>query len=119
FTDTTVGRIRAGKSRVERARRGKLLGPGRRRAAIAHLLRSFAISERMACRLAGLSLSACRSLLNQDTVDDPEQPLRSWLCHYAKDHAPIAAPVEPRGNPVRKSDRQCSVPCFTSWEYPL
>src|SRR5699024_8391089 len=30
-----------------RACRGKLLGPGRRRAAIAHLLRSFSISERM------------------------------------------------------------------------
>lgn len=40
----------------------------------------------MACRLAGLSRSAWRRPLNHDTVADPDQPLRAWLCQYAKDH---------------------------------
>src|SRR5690625_2580253 len=40
----------------------------------------------MACRLAGLSRSACRSRLSQDTVADPHQPLRAWLRQYATDH---------------------------------
>jgi len=40
----------------------------------------------MACRLAGLSRSAWRRPLNQDTVADPDQPLRAWLRQYAKDY---------------------------------
>src|SRR5699024_9678957 len=40
----------------------------------------------MACRLAGLSRSAWRRPLNQDTLADPDQPLRAWLRQYAKDH---------------------------------
>src|SRR5699024_10622397 len=83
---TAAGRSRVGKSCVERTCRGKLLGPGRRRAAIARLLRCFAIRERMACRVVGLSRSAWRRPLKHDTVADPDQPLRAWLCQYAKDH---------------------------------
>ncbi|WP_375352188.1 IS3 family transposase [Kocuria varians] len=65
---------------------GKLLGPGRRRAAVAHLIRTLQVSERMACRLAGLSRSAYRRPLNADTVTDPDRALREWLRAWAKDH---------------------------------
>ncbi len=44
------------------------------------------MSERMACRLAGLPRSAWRRPLNHDTVADPDQALRAWLRQYAKDH---------------------------------
>ncbi|WP_448256081.1 IS3 family transposase [Microbacterium aurum] len=65
---------------------GKLLGPGRRRAAVAHLLRTLQMSERMACRLAGLSRSAYRRPLKGDTAADPDRALRDWLRAYAKKH---------------------------------
>ncbi len=44
------------------------------------------MSERMACRLAGLSRSAYRRPLNADTVTDPDRALREWLRGWAKDH---------------------------------
>ncbi|CAL8897518.1 IS3 family transposase [Kocuria varians] len=44
------------------------------------------MSERMACRLAGLSRSAYRRPLNADTVTDPDRALREWLRAWAKDH---------------------------------
>ncbi|MBD2760954.1 IS3 family transposase [Yimella sp. cx-573] len=65
---------------------GKLLGPGRRRAAVAHLIRTLQVSERMACRLVGLSRSAYRRPLNADTTADPDRALREWLRAWAKDH---------------------------------
>ncbi|WP_404443602.1 IS3 family transposase [Microbacterium marinum] len=65
---------------------GKLLGPGSRRAAVAHLLRTLQVSERMACRLAGLSRSAYRRPLKGDTAADPDRALRDWLRAYAKKH---------------------------------
>ncbi|WP_342372059.1 IS3 family transposase [Propioniciclava soli] len=65
---------------------GKLLGPGRRRAAVAHLIRTLQVSERMACRLVGLSRSAYRRPLKGDTVADPDRALREWLRAWAKDH---------------------------------
>ena len=37
------------------------------------------VSERMACRLAGLSRSAYRRALQADTVADPDAALREWL----------------------------------------
>ncbi|QBJ20866.1 IS3 family transposase (plasmid) [Kocuria marina subsp. indica] len=65
---------------------GKLLGPGRRRAAVSHLIRTLQVSERMACRLAGLSRSAYRRPLQGETTADPDLALRDWLRAYAKKH---------------------------------
>ena len=65
---------------------GKLLGPGRRRAALAHLIRALRVSEQMACRLAGLSRSAYRRPLHRETAADPDRVLRDWLRAYAKKH---------------------------------
>ncbi|MEO2130829.1 MAG: IS3-like element ISAar43 family transposase [Microbacterium sp.] len=65
---------------------GKLLGPGRRRAAVDHLKRKLRVSERMACRLAGLSRSAYRRPLQGETTADPDLALRDWLRAYAKKH---------------------------------
>lgn len=44
------------------------------------------MSERMACRLAGLSRSAYRRALKGDTAADPDAALRAWLREYAKQH---------------------------------
>ena len=44
------------------------------------------MSERMACRLAGLSRSAYRRPLKGDTTADPDRALRDWLRAYAKKH---------------------------------
>ena len=44
------------------------------------------MSERMACRLAGLSRSAYRRPLKGDTVADPDRALRDWLRAWAKKH---------------------------------
>ena len=44
------------------------------------------MSERMACRLAGLSRSAYRRPLKGDTAADPDRALRDWLRAYAKKH---------------------------------
>ncbi|AYO50666.1 IS3 family transposase [Micrococcus luteus] len=65
---------------------GKLLSPDRRRAAVDHLKGKLRVSERMACRLVGLSRSAYRRPLKGDTVADPDRALREWLRAWAKDH---------------------------------
>ncbi|HAQ4626979.1 TPA: IS3 family transposase [Enterococcus faecium] len=65
---------------------GKLLSPDRRRAAVDHLKRKLRVSERMACRLVGLSRSAYRRPLKGNTVADPDRALRKWLRAWAKDH---------------------------------
>jgi transposase InsO family protein len=44
------------------------------------------MSERMACRLAGLSRSAYRGPLKDGTTADPDWALREWLRGYAKNH---------------------------------
>ena len=44
------------------------------------------MSERMACRLAGLSRSAYRRPLHRETAADPDRALRDWLRAYAKKH---------------------------------
>lgn len=44
------------------------------------------MSERMACRLAGLSRSAYRRPLKGDTTADPNRALRHWLRAWAKKH---------------------------------
>lgn len=51
-----------------------------------HLVRVLAISERMACRLAGLSRSAYRRELAAEAGTDPDEALRAWLRGYAKAH---------------------------------
>ncbi|WP_126464298.1 IS3 family transposase [Propionibacterium australiense] len=65
---------------------GKLLSPARRRAAVTHLIRVLQVSERMACRLVGLSRSAYRRPLKADTAADPDRGFRGWLCAWAKEH---------------------------------
>ena len=47
----------------------------------------FDISERLACRLVGLSRSAFRRPLKADTFNDPDRALRAWLLDYARKHA--------------------------------
>lgn len=44
------------------------------------------VSERMACRLTGLSRSAYRRTLKAATVADPDAALREWLRGYANKH---------------------------------
>ena len=44
------------------------------------------MSERMACRLVGLSRSAYRRPLKGDTAADPDRALREWLRAWAKTH---------------------------------
>ena len=51
------------------------------------MIRVFDISERLACRLVGLSRSAFRRPLKGHTPDDPDKALRAWLRAYARDHA--------------------------------
>jgi transposase InsO family protein len=46
----------------------------------------FDISERMACRLVGLSRSAWRRPLQSETTADPDAALRAWLRAWAKGH---------------------------------
>ena len=52
-----------------------------------HIINTFDVSERSACRLVGLSRSALRRPLNADTPDDPDRALRAWLRDYARRHA--------------------------------
>jgi len=42
-------------------------------------MRVFDISERLACRLVGLTRSAFRRPLKGDTPEDPDRALRAWL----------------------------------------
>lgn len=49
-------------------------------------MRKLMVSERMACRLAGLSRSAWRRGLARTTKQDPDRALREWLRAYAKTH---------------------------------
>lgn len=53
-------------------------------ATASHLIRTLQVSERMACRLAGLSRSAYRRPLKGDTSADPDRALRDWLRAWAK-----------------------------------
>lgn len=50
------------------------------------LIGTLMVSERMACRLAGLSRSAYRRPLKGDTMSGPDRALRDWLRRYAKKH---------------------------------
>lgn len=47
----------------------------------------FDISERLACRLVGLSRSAFRRPLKAETSEDPDRALRAWLRDYSRKHA--------------------------------
>ena len=60
------------------------LGPGRRRAAIRHVMRVLDISERLACRLVGLARSSFSLPRNGDSIADPDQALRAWLRAYTR-----------------------------------
>lgn len=53
---------------------------------MAHLIDVLSISERMACRLAGLSRSAFRRRLVAEDRPDADAALRGWLRGYAKKH---------------------------------
>lgn len=66
--------------------RGKLLSPGRRRAAVAHLIRVMGVSERLACRVTGQNRTTQRRPPAASTADDPGAALRGWLRAWAKNH---------------------------------
>ena len=53
---------------------------------MAHLIDNLKVSERMACRLVGLSRSAYRRTLVGDDQGDVDAALRQWLRAFAKDH---------------------------------
>lgn len=50
-------------------------------------MNTFDVSERLACRLFGLSRSAFRRPLQADTHDNPDLALWAWLRDYARQHA--------------------------------
>ena len=52
-----------------------------------HVINTFDVSERLACRLVGLSRSSFRRPLQADTPDAPDRVLRAWLRDYARQHA--------------------------------
>lgn len=52
-----------------------------------HVISVFDFSERLACRLVGLSRSEFRRLLKAETVGDPDLVLRAWLRDFAPRHA--------------------------------
>lgn len=85
--ETTSRRGGAGEGRVEGDRQGKLLDPGRRRAAGAHLMRVLAVSERFACRVTGQHRSTQRRSAASEITADPDAPLRNWLRAWARAHA--------------------------------
>ena len=51
-----------------------------------HVFNTFDVSERLACRLVGLSRSTFRRPLKTDAPDDPDRALRAWLRDYALRH---------------------------------
>lgn len=52
-----------------------------------HVINTLDLSERLACRLVGLSRSAFCRPLKADTSEDPDRALRAWLRDYARRHA--------------------------------
>ena len=64
------------------------------------------MSERMACRLTGLSRSAYRRPLQGDTVADPDGALRAWLRAYARKHPTVGIPARVPPCPRRGLGRQ-------------
>ncbi|WP_375295646.1 IS3 family transposase [Gordonia sp. GONU] len=63
---------------------GKILSPTAKRAAIDMLKDAMSMSERMACRVVGLSRSAYRRLPLAQTPADPDAGLREQLRTYAR-----------------------------------
>ncbi|MGW5525295.1 IS3 family transposase [Gordonia sp. NPDC003950] len=66
--------------------RGKFLSPAAKRAAIDMLKDVKNMSERMACKVVGLSRSAYRQLPLAQTPADPDAALREQLRTYARTH---------------------------------
>ncbi len=52
-----------------------------------HVINTFDVSERLACRLVGLSRSAFRRPLKAGASEDSDRALRAWLRDYARRHA--------------------------------
>ena len=65
--------------------RGKLLGPARRHDAVWHLV-ELGYSQRLACKVVGLSRSAYRRARDRDHGPDKYAGLRQWMHEFAKDH---------------------------------
>lgn len=62
------------------------MSPGSRRAAVHHLVEALGVSERFACRVTGQNRGTQRHQRLDQTPDDPDAALRTWLCTYAKAH---------------------------------
>jgi hypothetical protein len=60
--------------------------PGRRRAAVAHLIRVMGVSERFACRVTGQNRTTQPRPPTPTPPADPDAALRDWLQAWAKDH---------------------------------
>ncbi|MFI2473895.1 IS3 family transposase [Nocardia xishanensis] len=74
------------KAALKEIAKGKLLDPERRRAAVAHLMRVLAVSERFACRVTGQHRSTQRRPPAAQTEADPDAALRDWLRSWARSH---------------------------------
>ncbi|WP_155827027.1 IS3 family transposase [Jongsikchunia kroppenstedtii] len=64
--------------------KGKILSPTAKRAAIGMLTEKLGMSERLACKVVGLSRSAYRRPLQAQTPADPDADLRAQLRRYAR-----------------------------------
>ncbi|WP_420213934.1 IS3 family transposase [Mycolicibacterium phlei] len=65
---------------------GKILSPAAKRRAVDMLKATLDISERLACKVVGLTRSTYRRLPAAQTPADPDAELRAWLRAYAAKH---------------------------------
>jgi transposase InsO family protein len=63
-----------------------MVSPRAKRAAAAHLIDTMGISGRSACRVVGLARSTFAVAHPDQTPQDTDAGLRTWLCAYAKKH---------------------------------
>jgi putative transposase len=75
-----------GEGRAARGGQGKILSPAAKRRAVDMLKGVLSMSERLACRVVGLSRSTYRRLPSAQTPADRDAELRAWLRAYATKH---------------------------------
>ena len=63
-----------------------MVSPRAKRAATEHLIATMGVSVRFACRVVGLSRSTLAVPHPDQTPEDADARLRTWLCAYAKKH---------------------------------
>ena len=120
-TQAATGRRRVGEGRAPGDRRGKLLSPARRHAAVNHLQRTLKVSERFACRVVGQHRSTQRHTPASQTVEDPDAALRAWLREYAASipagvtDAPTTTPAVRAGPSTTRRSSGCGARKASAW----